>query len=74
MQAQATSTYYFPKRTNAGAFLVHFGSEEGKSQPVSSRDYRNYNAAERAAQRMNEQAGLVAPVDEDYSLEDEEEE
>lgn len=70
----ATSTYYFPQRTPAGAFLVHFGSEESKSQPVSSQDYRNYDAAEKAAQRMNEQAGLVAPVDEDYCIEDEEDE
>jgi hypothetical protein len=67
----ATNTYYFPQRTITGAFLVHFG-DENRSLPVSGRNYYSYNAAEMAAQRMNEQAGLVAPVDEDYSLDEEE--
>lgn len=68
---QPTEKYYFVDRGNTGGFYIHLHKSDDDEPLMSAKPY-NYDEAQAEVDKLNKAAGLVAPVDDDYS-EDEEE-
>lgn len=69
---QPTKKYYFALRGNTGGFYIHLHKSD-TDEPLMSTTPYSYEQAQRVADNFNKAAGLVAPVDDDYSEEEFEE-
>lgn len=70
MPATPTEKYYFAQRANSGWFYVYLHKNDA-DELMSPYPY-NYDEAQSVVDNFNKSAGLVAPVDDDFSEEDEE--